>query len=349
MRLTLLLLISLTVFSCQKESFDTGTDTDNFFFLRNDGADMPVWVQGNTASKTFVLLLHGGPGGSAFLIDEFFLEFTDPLEASYGVVYWEQRSSGSSQGNFDLETLTPEKYVEDLEKLIILLKNKYGTDINVFLTGISWGGYLGSAYLSKINNQDEVKAWISIVGTNSFSKIANLGKQKLLFYANQQIAIGKNVSDWTEIRDWAEQQDTILSKEDFVEENSFAAKAEVLMEDSLNNSIEMASLGQQLSFVFSSPFSSNAWLSNRKGIQESNLLDIVLKQDVSVDEIMVPSLFIGGEFDFIVPKEVVMDQYNAVQTAEKELHILPNSGHNIIGQEVEKLSRILSDFIEKYK
>ncbi|MEM6379792.1 MAG: hypothetical protein AAF705_16430, partial [Bacteroidota bacterium] len=213
----------------------------------------------------------------------------------------------------------------------------------------SWGGYLGSAYLSKIENQNQVKAWISIVGTNSFSKIANVGKEKLLFYANQQIALSQNIEDWTEIRDWALQQDTITTTEDFGKGNSFAAKAERLMEDSLIITTEMASVSDQLSFVYNSPFNANAWLSNLKGIRKSGLIDHLLEQDIQVNSIQIPSFFIGGKFDFIVPEEVLQDQFDAIPTEEKEIYILPNSGHNIIAHETDELNHLLINFIEKYK
>ena len=339
----------MLVFSCQRESINVSVNTDDFFFLRNAGADMPIWVKGNTQSNTLVLILHGGPGGSSFIYNEFFPEFTEPLEASYGVVYWEQRSAGSSQGNYSNSTLTIDNYVDDLEKLIVLLKDKYGSEINIFLTGVSWGGYLGSAYLAKDNNQDNIKAWVSIVGTNSFSKIANLGKQKLLFYADQQIANAVNVEEWTEIKDWGVDQDTIVTKEEFIEENTFAAKAELLLKDSLKTTIEPAPVGEQLSFVLSSPFSANAWLSNMKGIIESSLLDSLLQTDVNVENINIPSLFFGGKFDFIVPEEVLLDQFNEIGSDEKEIYILPQSGHGIVSQETVQVNELLKQFIEKHK
>jgi pimeloyl-ACP methyl ester carboxylesterase len=349
MKNMLFLCVVLLPFSCQQESFNISTNADDFFFLRNNGADMPVWVKGNTQSKNLILILHGGPGGSAFVIHEFFTEFTEPLEASCGVVYWEQRSSGSSQGNFSAATLTLQSYVDDLEKLVALLKDKYEADTNIFLLGVSWGGYLGSAFLAKDDNQNDIKGWINIAGTNSFSKTANLGKQKLLFYAGQQLGLSANVEEWTEIKEWAINQDTIVTKEEFIKENSYAAQAEILLEDSLNITIEQATTGEQLSFVLTSPFSANAWVSNLQGIRESNLLNLLLATDINVENISIPSIFLGGKFDFIVPEEVLLNQFNAIASDEKEIHFLSQSGHGILGHETIKLNELLSNFIEKHK
>ena len=79
--------------SCQKEELWYEGD---YFFLRHKGADMPIWVRGNTQSNIFILHLHGGPGGSS--IDEGVEKVYLPLESDYAMVYWDQRGSGASQG-----------------------------------------------------------------------------------------------------------------------------------------------------------------------------------------------------------------------------------------------------------
>lgn len=49
--------------ACKKEGFYQG----DHFFVKNAGAEMPVYVKGNIQSGTFILFLHGGPGGNASL------------------------------------------------------------------------------------------------------------------------------------------------------------------------------------------------------------------------------------------------------------------------------------------
>ena len=54
-------LLSIVLISCTKKN----TETKERFYFRNDGADIAVQIDGNIASKTFILLLHGGPGGGS--------------------------------------------------------------------------------------------------------------------------------------------------------------------------------------------------------------------------------------------------------------------------------------------
>ena len=56
--------------SCQKEEITLSDNAKDHFFLKSDGAEMPVWVEGNTESKTLVIFLHGGPGGSSIGYNE---------------------------------------------------------------------------------------------------------------------------------------------------------------------------------------------------------------------------------------------------------------------------------------
>ena len=126
--------------------------------------DLPVWVKGNTASKTIIVYLHGGPGGGGSFGSSEFLnsEFVEAVTEKYAMVFFDQRGSGSSQGHYDKSLMTEAQFVEDLDKLVILLQNKYGSDINVFLYGVSWGGYLGTAYLVTGENQNKIKGWIIV-------------------------------------------------------------------------------------------------------------------------------------------------------------------------------------------
>lgn len=77
MRLLIIALALSTLFtlnSCQKENFYDG----DHFFISNAGAEMPVYIKGNTESKTFILFAHGGPGSNASLVS--FLPVAKELE-----------------------------------------------------------------------------------------------------------------------------------------------------------------------------------------------------------------------------------------------------------------------------
>ena len=89
--LTLTLLISACTSPFAPED---GTD---FFYVKRKNARFPVWVRGQKQSDTFVIIVHGGPGSTG--TQYFHYDAYNGLEMNYGVVYWEERASGYSQGN----------------------------------------------------------------------------------------------------------------------------------------------------------------------------------------------------------------------------------------------------------
>lgn len=58
MKKLLILIFCVSLFSCSDDS----TEISDTFYLRNDVADMPIWVRGNLDSDNIVIFFHGGPG-----------------------------------------------------------------------------------------------------------------------------------------------------------------------------------------------------------------------------------------------------------------------------------------------
>lgn len=89
--------------------------------------------------KAPVLLLHGGPGGSSYLLYPF-----KALSADRPVIFLDQLGSGKSDRITDTSMMTIENYVEELEQFRKELHLK-----KYFLYGHSWGTMLGMDYYLK--------------------------------------------------------------------------------------------------------------------------------------------------------------------------------------------------------
>ena len=57
---------SLFFTGCKKEFAGLSANANEIFWVTNNGADMPVRVEGNTASHIIILIVHGGPGDGSF-------------------------------------------------------------------------------------------------------------------------------------------------------------------------------------------------------------------------------------------------------------------------------------------
>ena len=54
-----IVLLVVCLVSCKKADL---TKVDEVFWVRNQGADMPVHIHGNLTNSIVLLIVHGGPG-----------------------------------------------------------------------------------------------------------------------------------------------------------------------------------------------------------------------------------------------------------------------------------------------
>ena len=294
--LILSLIISLQT-GCEKD--DLSNLNDNFF-LETEGATLPVWVQGNAESNVFILILHGGPGGDGYVYNTLTKEMSEPLEEDYALIYMDQRGSGNATGNYDRSTLSIPQFVEDLEKLVLLLKDRYGEDIRLFLMGHSWGGLLGSAYLVKDNNQDQIAGWLEVDGAHNITLLNQLAVSMFIEIGDSEIANGNNVDEWEEIVEYCGGLDPQnISNDESGKLNAFGGTAEGLL---LNSGlIESPSIGIRdlLGHELFTPTNALTELINLIATN-SALTDEVYETEISEElaNITIPCAFLWGRYDF---------------------------------------------------
>ena len=193
--------------SCEKDD-PIGTSVSDLLWLENKGAQMPILVEGNTASETIILIIHGGPGGTAKVYNETLTDMSKPLEEKYGVAYWDQRLSGNTRGHYDESDITVAQMVEDTRLVVELLRHRYGQGTSIFLLGHSWGGYLGTAFLAEGQNQDLINGWIEVDGAHNIRKISTDGVALM-----KEVAQGRG-GDWEDILSFANDFDTTFIDRD---------------------------------------------------------------------------------------------------------------------------------------
>ena len=66
-------------------------------------------------------------------------------------------------------------------------------------------------------------------------------------------------------------------------------------------------------------------------------------------EITIPSQFLWGKYDLVVPPALGVSAFNLVNTPFKEIHIFEDSGHSPMNNEPEAFVKVMKVFIEKYK
>ena len=200
MKLKILLISILILAGCQKEKTTFDRLASDTFYIENAGASMRVLVEGNTASGIFILFVHGGPGAGAFIYNTDYI--SESIESKYAVIYWDQRNSGASQGNCNGGKLTLEQITDDLKKVIFVMKDRYGQDIELFLMSHSFGGLVASDFLTTGENQQLFKGYINIDGSHNYPLNNILTRDMLLTTGKLEVAKNSHIAEWNEIIDY---------------------------------------------------------------------------------------------------------------------------------------------------
>ncbi len=333
---SIFIILSVGFTSCVKEDFYEG----DHFFVRNAGAEMPVFVKGNIASGTFILFLHGGPGGNASLPS--FMPVSKELENDYAFAYWDQRGSGLSMGNPDSRTFTVEQFVDDLDLVIETINLKYNNPRIVFY-GISWGGALGSAYLSTGNYQEKVDGFICM--DSGHNLVEGLPKSVVFVknYAQTQIDKGVDVDYWTEARDWCATVPDMTDVDNYFKYDGYLTNTNAYRFDP-NQKVEgpeVGAMGTMNSYLSLAIFFNGQYLAKRFNILELNLSD-------DMERIKIPSLVIWGRHDGVNTIEMGFDAYNSIggpDFTKKEMVILENSAHEGYMEEQDLFIATFREFV----
>ena len=332
----------------------------NYFWVERKNAKMPVWIRGNIASNTFVIFIHGGPGscGTAESLFEVNpgngrFDHASPmqaLEADYAVVYWDQRHSGMSGGSADPNESRIQDFGEDLALVIRELRARYPVK-HIFLIGQSWGHAVAASYLTLIDgwqgHQAQMDGYIDYKGNHESNAPYLASKSKIIRFAEQQIAAGRDTAYWQAALRFHEQKPMLLTPADFGTHDDNVYRA-------MGSSVPIPA--RIWAFFRASVFSPlNGWkvYFNNKKTMQAKMFWSRVTTDTSLSRTMgrlaIPTLLIYGANDLAAPPEIGQSIYNAIQTppAQKTLLILPRSRHGAEGPYVPVMQKAIRDFIEQ--
>ena len=307
---------------------------------------MRVLVEGNTASNVYLIFVHGGPGASSYGYNTNYI--SQNIEDKYACVYWDQRNAGASQGNSNGNNLNLPQMTEDLKKVILVLKSRYGQTSNVFILGHSFGGLLTASFMTTANNQNMVKGWIFADGSHNYPLNDTLTRQRLLTFGQEEIAANHNTTIWNPIVDYCNKHTGNFTYEESSQFYNYAHDVEEYI-DEVKTKYNLTSLIKEYAIKDKWPltalklngiYSSNADFNNDLAKTEFTS---------SLYKVTTPTLIIFGKYDFICPKELGEDVFNRIKTNDKKIVISPISGHNMFVQDETFFCNEIIKFIEQYR
>lgn len=311
-------LISIFMFSCKTAVTPTAT-----FLIKHKEETMPVWIHGNTQSKYIILAVHGGPGSNVLDFREYKggIGFRK-VEEDYLVAYWQQRASGQSKGANEKSLFTINQYVEDTDKVIDQLKEKYPNK-EIVLFGHSWGGTLTSSYLADSKRRKKVSAWVNAAGVHNGTNLMQYTITDINNEADKRIAANQKVSYWTDVK------------------NTLAEKPQHANRLAYSVTLEIPEVSTKVN-------NSDFDISFRALKSNMTLFTQIIKTDntSTLSECELPTLMLWGKYDFAVSKSM-QDEINMHSSAPVTKIDFNASGHYMMFHEPILFAQSLKDFISK--
>lgn len=321
----LLGLLALLLVGCQKDIFTTEGMAEDHFFLKSGNQHMPVTVAGNVDAKKFLVVIHGGPGGTAIAYRDAYVK--EHVETELALVYWDQRFAGNTQGNNGSTDI--EVFRADIKQLLTLLRAKYGAEHQYYLFAHSWGGFLAPYFLVKDDNQALVDGWIQIGGAHNYRLNDSLTREMLLVYGRQALAAGENTANWEEIVTWCE-ENGFEGAENAGTLNGYAHQAEGLIADIQTPDFDF-DLAQLTQLALMSQLS-NGFISGLRAIDGPTY---VTPNSDRLQRILLPTLLLWGKYDFVCPPELALDIEMNIGSTTVSKVIYQNAGHSPMVNEPE--------------
>ncbi len=309
---------------------------DMQFFLENESAVMPVLVEGNTNSKTFVIMVHGGPGGSS-ITSYHASRLMEGLLDEFAFVYYDQRCAGTSQGNCDPHRLTIEKFVGDLDQLITLIHYHYGDDVSIFLHGHSWGSSLSMAY-AIAHPENSLKGIILLAGPHNFRLTNREAKQSILGFGKRMIDLGIQTDSWRSLMAEVKDQDpNTLDGLMAINEAANATNAVLIKMDSIQTLLPDVHIRSGITGIIP------GFLAKLGEDFQMELLDMDYSDQLP--NLQIPVAMYAGRYDFVIPPSVVTDAYERLTTPNADFYVFEKSGHSPIFSENTLYMERLKDFV----
>lgn len=341
MKLTILFSFIIILTACKKQFPSLSTSADDIFWVTANGADMPVWVQGNTASKVIILVVHGGPGDGSYNYNSY---QTARLKEKYALAFWDQRNAGASSGNSNFSNLTIDQMISDLKSVIKVIGYRY-PKTSIFLYAHSFGGLLAAGYLVDGQNQNDLKGWIEIDGAHNYPLTNFESKKALIDTGSSEILKGNNVAQWQEIVQYCKTHNPRKSFNASSQIEIYAEKAQEYMGVAANESRTQLFLPEDPFSLLVNYFriyytpAGDGFVQSLQNISYSN----------QMSKIKIPSLLLWGKYDFTVPTAVGKDAEKQLGSAFKKLIIYPHSGHRPMAGDTEVMQDDIIDFVERFK
>ncbi|HMU97264.1 MAG TPA: alpha/beta hydrolase [Chitinophagales bacterium] len=281
------------LFSCKKDK--NSNQFNNYYFLKIDDVALPINITGNKIAEHAVIYINDGLNSN--VNTEKNNVYWQYIENKYKVVYYDQRGSGTAQGNTKPSEMSIEQFAADLDK-VIDFTFKIAKVRSVILHGSGIGGAVACFYASDSTRQEKINGLILEAPAYDLKNGLALSKQKVIDLADERIATNNNPGGyWTNLKNYYTEHPVFNSE-------VFEKHINVLMQNNglffnLNNVKQRKTDAPStpLDVIYKNQLNAYAQIKyNNSYFSEMDMTPLLSKLDL-------PILLVWGEQDMFLPKD----------------------------------------------
>lgn len=305
---SLIFLLILFLSSCANLHPRYGRET---YYVESNGAFLPVIIEGPHTDKV-IFVFHGGPGSTAMLL--YYQPLFQRLLKRYRMVFWDQRCSGGSRGYADDKTISIGQEVEDAKVVLDSVRALYPRS-KFYVFGISFGGMIGSAFISKYSRDVEASMFMS--PAMSLANMRRMVPKHSLTFINSLLSnpdISMDTRSYWEKAQTFYQSRPLLGSADFEDHEKYSMAMDAV------NGIELyyPYLKQNIGSFLSDPICRVFNLKKQalrfiKALEDNNLseFDLTTDPEYNVSKVSHSIMMQVGDMDYLVPLADSQRGYNA--------------------------------------
>jgi pimeloyl-ACP methyl ester carboxylesterase len=295
--------------------------------IKVGGTEQVILTRCVSEENPILLFLHGGPGLSHIPLAN---KYQAPLEEDYTVINWDQRGTGLSYSNSISESsMTADQFLQDALEVIQQILKDFG-QTKLYLTGHSWGSFLGVCLTHM--HPEKIHTYIGI------SQVVDVNEASRMTYNHVLSAAEKenNLSAINELKDiehpYYENETSFQIVRKWVEH--YRADTGIDFTKVLLSSILGGSIYRPWHVV--------------KFVKGLNFSQRLIREDAykSLYDIStaykVPLYFVMGEHDVTTPHELVGSFAEQISAPVKKIYKINGAGHCPHLQCYEEFGRIMS-------
>lgn len=313
-------------------------------FVEIGGIRQGMFIRSADTNLPVLLFVHGGPAFPNYFLFE---RFNPGLEKFFTVCYWEQRGGGLSYSkDINPESMTLEQLKADAIEVTNYLRKRFNRE-KIYI--MAWSGGTTIALPAVADHPEYYHAYIAMAQMTN----QQLSERMAFQYMVQRLTELKNERAIRQLKKF----NNLDTEEDLIRFCNSGIRDQLMHRLGIGTMHHMKSIFTGIFLpvwtckAYTLPEKINLWKSKllffpKTSIRKQTLL---INFPEKYPELKVPVIFVCGQYDLTVSKELTVCYFQQLIAPRKSLYIFEDAAHGPLFEQPEKFRRMLIEEVVNMK